>query len=153
MFGRRRGSALLDVTVKGLEGWDYEVTSDITYEYNCLAHAADEDFRWWWPAKEYDTYWPEEAPCEVTREAFVLAYASIGYEVCDDAAYDPSYEKIALFFESDIPTHAAKQIDAMHWTSKLGAFHDIRHPLRALEEYYGRALVFLHRKRKGVLRP
>ncbi len=150
MFGKRLGSALLDHVIKGLEGWDYEVTSDNTFDYNCIAYAADENFRWWWPSDGHDTYWPESAPCEVTREAFVLAYASIGYHLCEDGGYDPAYEKIVLYFMDDAPTHAAKQIDATYWTSKLGGYHDIRHPLRALDHEYGEPAVFMRRKRSNT---
>jgi hypothetical protein len=45
MFGRRYGSPVLDVSIAGLEGWDYEVTSDPTWEYNCIAFAADDESR------------------------------------------------------------------------------------------------------------
>ena len=82
--------------------------------------------------------------------AFVKAYETIGYHICDDDSYDPAYDKIALYVGEDgNPGHAAKQIDGLYWTSKLGSYHDIKHPLRALEAEYGRAIVFMRRLRRA----
>jgi hypothetical protein len=47
--------------------------------------------------------------------------------------------------EDGRPKHAAKQVDGLYWKSKLGTYHDIRHPLRALEEEYGRLIRFMRR--------
>jgi hypothetical protein len=150
--GRRPGSPLLDAVIKGLAGWDYEVASDPDYAYNCIAYAADDDAmdRWWWPTGAPDTYWPEGAPAEETVEAFVTAYGLLGYGVCDDGSFEEGYEKIVLYVgEAGTPTHAAKQIDDMYWKSKLGSWHDVKHPLHALEEHYGSAKVFLRRSRRA----
>jgi hypothetical protein len=150
--GSGPGSPLLDEFIKGLAGWDYVVESDPDYAYNCIAHAAadDERDRWWWPTGAPNTYWPEGAPAEETVEAFVKAYGALGYDVCDNDAFDAGYEKVALYVGDDgIPKHAAKQIDPTCWTSKLGAWHDIKHPLRALDEEYGAAKIFLRRSRRA----
>lgn len=149
MFGKRPAAEdFLNTKIKDLEGWDYTVTSEPTPEYNCIAHAADESHQCWWPSAYYDTYWPESAPCEETREAFVSAYASIGYEICADETYDRDYDKIALYLLEGKPNHAAKQIDSRYWSSKLGGSYDIRHPLRALEAEYGNPVIFMRRKKR-----
>jgi hypothetical protein len=147
--GKPKTSPYLDAVIKDLYGWDYEVTSEIDLEYNCIAYAAAEDERRnWWPIGDPYTYWPEGAPAEETLEAFVEAYGLLGYARCEDDSYDSAYEKIALYLsEAGTPRHAAKQIDELYWKSKLGGLHDIRHPLRALEEHYGKAMVFLRRKK------
>lgn len=149
MFGRRSGSPLLDEFIKGLEGWDYEVTSEVDYVYNCIAYAAEDQERIWWPGGGPDTYWPDGAPAEETIEAFVKAYGLLGYDVCDDDSFDRTYEKIAIYVDDDgKPQHAARQLDELYWTSKLGRWHDIKHPLRALEQEYGQAKVFMRRLKR-----
>lgn len=144
-------SRVLEAIFPELEGWDYSVTSENSHDYNCIAWAAGEDARQWWPWGDDNTYWPSDAPCELSLDAFVKAYASIRYEVCDDEAYDPEYDKVALFADpSGCPTHAALQIDDLYWTSKLGKLHDIRHPLRALDGgRYGRVKLFMRRRKAG----
>jgi hypothetical protein len=144
-----RTSPLLDNLICGLEGWDYEVTSEISVEYNCIAFAAGEEDRFWWPRSAPHAFWPEGARDEETIEAFVEAYATIGYEQIDDESFDPAHEKVALYLSKDgLPRHAAKQIDDWYWQSKLGNYHDIKHPLRALAEEYGDRFIFLRRRRR-----
>jgi hypothetical protein len=147
--GRTETSPLLDALIKDLAGWDYAVTSEVTYEYNCIAWAADDDSRWWWPNGEPYCFWPEGVPAEETIAAFVKAYETIGYHVCDDDSYGPDADKIAIYLgEGGTPRHAARQVDELYWTSKLGGLHDVKHPLRALEAEYGSAMVFMSRPRR-----
>src|SRR6266511_3603730 len=111
-------------------------------KYNCIAWAADDKTRWWWPSIGY--YWPNGVPRANTVEAFVQAFGAIGYVECDDAecanpAYEPGVDRIALYVLNGIPKHAARQIDATAWWSKMGRNIDLEHTLRALEgPYYGR---------------
>jgi hypothetical protein len=56
------------------------ITSPVTGHYNCIAWAAGEDFRWWWPDPLFIGYWPAApVPREVTLAAFEAAYATLGY--------------------------------------------------------------------------
>src|SRR5262245_31352813 len=97
MSFRKATSPLLDEIIEGLVGWDYEVTSELAWEYNCIAWAAGDDASIWWPGNRPDWYWPDGAPDEETVAAFVKAYETIGYHVCDDDSYDPGYDKIAIY--------------------------------------------------------
>lgn len=93
-------------------------------------------------------HWPPGVPKEVTKSAFIEAYRSIGYEVCDGPSLEAGFEKIALYVDSDdSPTHAARQLPNGNWTSKLGDFEDIEHPtLDCLNgDLYGRPVVYLAR--------
>ena len=104
----------------------YRVTSPPTIFYNCLAWAAGENWRWWWPDEEY--YWPRDVPCELSLQAFTQAYETLGYEVCTDVEVEIGYEKIALYANAGgIPTHAAKQLASGLWSSKIGRGEDIEH--------------------------
>jgi hypothetical protein len=146
MLGKQRSSPYLDARIKGLAGWDYDVTSAPTHLYNCIAWAVGDDKRWWEPCEDY--YWPEGAPFEYTVDALVKAYELIGYEICEDDSYDSIYEKVAIYVGRNGEKHAARQVDGLYWSSKLGCCHDIQHPLRALEEEYGPARVFMRRSRR-----
>jgi hypothetical protein len=42
-------------------------------------------------------YWPENVPAELTIEAFVRAYETLGFEVCESVVVEMGFEKIALY--------------------------------------------------------
>lgn len=130
-----------------LQKADYRVTSEATPQYNCIAWAAGENGRWWWPDPMVQAYWPADIPREATLEAFVQVYAKLGYRFCESGELEPAYEKIALFALSDgVPTHAARQLRNGNWTSKLGTQEDIEHSLKDLEgPQYGAVVRFLRR--------
>lgn len=119
--------------------------------YNCIAWAAGNDTRWWWPDASNIGYWPPSVPREETIAAFVSAYALQGYAQCADSTLEPGVEKIAIYgvaIDSDVmPTHAARQLTDGRWTSKLGNCEDIEHDtLEALNgPVYGKAICFLRR--------
>lgn len=145
MSGNPRRSFKLESLFPDLADWGYVVTSDIDYEYNCIAWAAGDKTQQWWPSEH--GYWPEGVAREMTVEAFIGAYATLGYASCDSDDHEPGYEKIAIYAdEAGAPQHAARQVNAEHWTSKCGDYWDISHPLRAIEgAEYGRAVRFMKR--------
>ena len=141
-----------------LSGTDYRVTSPKSQEYNCFAYAVGEVARpgkfsdsdvadaerqktdRWWQATPGDRfYWPDGVPQEETLEAYIQAYQTVGYEVCDRDDLEPGWEKVALYIDSENrPTHAARQLANGKWTSKLGWLEDIEHELDALRgDRYG----------------
>lgn len=106
----------------------YEITSPDTIDYNCIAWAAEDNERWWWPDSQNIDYWPAGVPREVTINAFTQAYQTIGYEVCDRPNLERGFQKIAIYADSaGKPTHAARQLPNGKWTSKLGQDEDIQH--------------------------
>jgi hypothetical protein len=128
----------------------YHITSQATSDYNCIAWAADDDARWWWPDPFGDYYWPAQAPRVETLEAFITAYRLLGYEPCATDDVEANFERVAFYVDSQgIPTHAARQLPSGAWTSKLGTLEDIEHT--ALEGLngviYGRVGQLLRRAR------
>ncbi len=106
----------------------YEITSPDTIDYNCIAWAAEDNERWWWPDSQNIDYWPTGVPREVTINAFMQAYQTIGYQVCDRPNLEPGFQKIAIYADSaGKPTHCARQLPNGKWTSKLGQDEDIQH--------------------------
>jgi hypothetical protein len=133
--------------------WRY--TSPATGSYNCIAWAANETSRNWWPIEGgfADYYWPPHAPLEPTLEAFVAAFEGLGYEVCESPALEVGFEKVAIYVsDAGQPTHAARQLSSGYWTSKIGGMEDIEHesPEGVESSRYGRAARYLKRPYRVV---
>ncbi|MGO9096056.1 MAG: hypothetical protein ACLQGV_12605 [Bryobacteraceae bacterium] len=122
--------------------------------YNCIAYAAGDTARWWWPIRLPGVnYWPKGVPRESTMEAFIAAFATCGYALCADGLLEAGVEKVVLFAKPGpnglIPTHAARQLESGCWTSKLGPLEDIVHvTVDALSgPAYGFPIFYLSRPR------
>ncbi len=141
-------TAYLEGAFPGLRNTPYDITSPQTPTYNCIAWAAGDSRRWWWPKTPY--FWPEGIPFEETLDAFVRAYGTLGYVRCDTGDREAGVEKIAIYISaSGIPTHAARQLGTGMWTSKLGCEHDIAHTVDGLAgRRYGRIGAFVCRPRE-----
>jgi hypothetical protein len=137
---------------------DYEVTSDATRRYNCVAYAADDYTRKWGCSSFLlpGYYWPPGAIVGVGIDAITSAFGMVGYTVCEDRKPEPEFEKIAIYTDNHGQwTHAAKLRDDGHWSSKLGDWEDIRHAtLESLEHSdYGRAVRYMKRPREKSIAP
>jgi len=142
---------MYEQTFPFLKNTNWKITSIEDVSYNCIAWAAHDNTKWWWP-KDFG-YWPNNVPREETINAFILAYESIGFQKCTNSSFQKGYEKIAIYVnKEDEPTHAARQKSNGRWTSKLGARHDIEHDLYSLNNsptytsIYGEPKIFLKRK-------
>ena len=103
---------------------NHRSVSPPTLDYNCIAWAAGDTENWWQPG----VYWPttvaaKEYGISVLEEAF----RAMGYEPCDDARLEAGFEKVALYGDDVLYTHAARQLPSGSWTSKLGKGEDIEH--------------------------
>ena len=138
-----------------LTRWNHTDTSPQSRRYNCIAWAADNSTRWWWPDPANIGYWPPNIPRVETVDTFVMAYALQGYVTCQDSTLEAGIEKIAVYGLHVggvvYPTHAARQLVDGKWTSKLGNFEDITHDtLDCLNgPRYGFPVCFLSRPRRG----
>ncbi len=102
---------------------DFEIRSLPDRNYNCIAYAAGVDKRWWWPTM----FWPKKCAKVETLDAFVDAFRTVGYEICEGACLESGYEKVALYAANRKPKHAARQLENGNWVSKLGVSYDIEH--------------------------
>jgi len=113
----------------------YEVTSEETVDYNCIAFAAGEEHRCWWPDLGGQYYWPNDVPRDETVEAFSDMFESLGYRKCEHDRFEFLFEKVAIYRTRcgsplalpKSPTHAARQLNSGVWKSKLGSWEDIEH--------------------------
>lgn len=92
----------------------HEIKSAYDRNYNCIAFAADDQTKWWWPASQ-DDYWPASVTNLVTMDAFVEAFGTLGYIECIDGSLESGFEKVALYGKPSAggriePTHMAKQL-------------------------------------------
>ena len=139
----------------GLTDSSSQITSPATRRYNCIAWAAKDDRRWWWPDPFEIGYWPIPVNNRsVTLAGFVEAFISLGYKLSTSGELEPNTEKIAIYGidcpgGQATPTHAARQLPSGDWTSKLGSFEDITHttPEAVNGPIYGHVMAFMSRPR------
>jgi len=118
-------------------------------KYNCIAWAAGDTARFWWPDGVPEhlrvhaamAYWPTGCPNEVTIEAFRILFGQLGYEVCASDVLEVSFERVAILVADGEPTHAMRQTDLGMWTSKIGQLPLIQH---AFEDLCGEAYGTVH---------
>ena len=151
MANGSRRSPELEGYLPGLASGDYEITSDESGGYNCIAWAADDQSQNWWPGVGRQAHWPTGAPQACSLDAFEAAYSTLGYERCDNGDPEEGCEKVAIFAsDAGEPTHAARQLPSGRWTSKLGKAEDIEHNLLDVEgDIYGTAARFMRRERSS----
>ena len=131
-----------------LQSSEYRVTSPEDAGYNCIAWAAEDNGRRWWPGGASGEYWPDGAPCSETLSAFVRAFETLGYVSCLGHDMEAGFQKIAIFVDAtDEPTHAARQLPDGRWTSKLGRLEDVEHHLREPRRLLCQVLHHLHQLR------
>lgn len=129
-----------------LDPENHEITSPSTPRYNCIAWAAGDERRSWWPDVDEVAYWPENVPRIETAEGFAAAFRTLGDSPCGDGEFEPGYEEVALYADQGTPTHAARQLSDGRWSSKLGQSVDIAHAPDALDgPLYGAIVLYLRR--------
>lgn len=127
---------------------NFKITSPRDTKYNCIAWAANDKLRRWWPVESLDYYWPTTAPKINTIEAFMKAFEGLGYRRCETPDVEKGILKVALYCNKDNkPQHMARQLSNGKWTSKLGDHVDIEHTtLEVLEgKQYGKVKIFMSR--------
>jgi hypothetical protein len=138
----------IEAIFPGLRASSFRVSSPATRDYNCIAWAAGDTAHWWWPDPDPDddNFWPPGVLVAETLDAFVAAFATLGYVLCAGEQVEHGFEKVALFASAGVPTHAARQSPSGRWTSKLGLREDIEHDLHAVSgEVYGTVALLLKR--------
>ena len=66
----------LQIIFAKLRSGGFRLTSKRTVQYNCIAWAAGDSSRWWWPRP--GGYWPPGATRTETLKAFEQVYAAVG---------------------------------------------------------------------------
>jgi hypothetical protein len=126
----------------------FTITSPEDEFYNCIAWAYGDNTRFYWPVEHPDAYWPPGIKKTVEIDSFIELYSSIGYIMCDNAELEEGIEKVAIYSQFGVPTHAARQLPNGLWTSKLGRSNDVSHTLDNIRDgIYGNVTVLMKRQR------
>ena len=97
----------LEIELENLAASGYAITSPPERTYNCIAFAAGETHRVWWPVAF--SYWPDGVPRELTVQSFIMVFETLNYVPCQDGSLEPGFEKVAIYAnEEGIPRHAAR---------------------------------------------
>ena len=104
-------SPLLEDIFENLGPDHYTVTSPRERSYNCIAFAAGEMHRWWWPAPF--SYWPEGVPREETLQSFILAFESLNFVPCDDGEAESGILKSGALCRSKWRSNSRSQAIAI----------------------------------------
>ena len=124
-----------------------KITSEATGLYNCIAWAASDSKRWWWPSP--NVYWPGKPKKEdraPTLNEFLKTFATLGFAQVSSTAFEAGIEKIALYGQGGLVSHAARQLGDDSWTSKCGTLADVEHGLDQMVASYGPVMAILARK-------
>ena len=137
----------IDEMFPGLACVDWEITSEPNDDYNCIAYAIGEETGWWTHAGNYR--WPN-ARRSPSIDSLIEMLVGQDFEICDDGEETAGFDKIALYAKDGNWKHAAVQLPGGAWSSKLGAYEDIRHatPESLAGEFNGNVHCFMRRAQK-----
>lgn len=144
---------IIEVFPKLADDVNFNKTSPIDSNYNCIAWAYSYKDRWMWPGGEEEKfldgfhYWPDGIEDSTDINAFIEAFKLKGYEVCETWEHEIGFQKIALYILNNECTHASRELKNGMWSSKLGYWYDIQHgsPYSIENDSYGTVHCFLKR--------
>lgn len=82
----------IEAIFPGLRNSKLLVTSPANRDYNCIDNDA--------------IFWPASVVWEETLDAFVAAFATLGYAPCSGEEPEHGFEKVAIFAKAGVPSHA-----------------------------------------------
>ena len=127
----------------------FTITSPPLTTYNCISWAYGINSVRMWPNTP-GFYWPANISNINHINSFIDLFRSIGYNICPDGNLENGFEKIAIFEDKNVPTHAARQLANGLWTSKLGHFpnisFDASHTINSISGgVYGNVSIYMKR--------
>ena len=130
---------------------DIDPKSDATDEYNCISWAVWHQSQVIWPDVESQWAWPTALDRNESLANFEAFFALLEFSPCSDGRLEEGYEKIVLYAENGMVTHAARLQANGRWTSKLGAGVDAEHvtPEKLANSTYGSPVRFMKRAATG----
>lgn len=128
---------------------DYQIIAPETGQYNCIAYAAGDTSAPW--SDEPQDYWPPQVPRDPTLNGLRKLFQWLGYQKCKGPRLEHKYQKVALYAQQGLWTHAALQTPNGRWRSKLGQGPLIEHlDPRSLEgNQYGRPQIYMRKLREN----
>ncbi len=142
-----RWAQLLVSAFPMLSSEELEIVDQPSELYNCIAYAAGDTNKWWWP--DGINYWPPWATPDNRVESLKEAFAGLGYEECHNSDAEDGYQKVAFYEVEGEFQHAAVQTPDGRWRSKVGLGPLIEHssPESLSGGMYGNATVYMRMTR------
>jgi hypothetical protein len=114
--------------------------------YNCVAWAAGRNDEWWDVPPGY--HWPADVQRNSKLESLINLYESLGFVRGADESFEQGFDKVAVYGDRYLWTHAARQLPNGKWTSKIGSMEDIEHDtlMGLCGDEYGSVMEILRRK-------
>ena len=136
---------LLTAAFPNLARAGFEIVAPPSAQYNCIAYAAGDASRWWWP--DGVSYWPPWAPPTDSIASLTAVFSGQGCEPCNASSAEPGYQKIALYESDGKMQHAALQTPNGRWRSKMGQGPLIEHhnPDSLSGGPYGQAAIIMRK--------
>ena len=132
---------------------EFKIIGDPTDQYNCIAYAAGDSTKWWWP--DGINYWPSWATLDNRMESLKEVFAGQGYEQCHNSTAEEGYQKVALYGFPGGFEHAALQMPNGPWRSKMGQGPIIEHhsPESLSDGMYGSPTIYMRRSTSKTYQP
>lgn len=123
----------------------YEIVSEPTIRYNCIAYAAGDTDDWWDIGET--RHWPDYATRTDRMESLIDVFIGLGYQRCQDSSLESGFEKVALYEAQGLWKHAALQTPTGRWRSKTGQGPLIEHlsPESLSDGEYGSPTIYMRR--------
>ena len=129
------------------EGNNFEFTSEVDVNYNCLSWALGVNSYCFENAR--GATWPWKDIPDDTAEGWAAFLVKLGFTPCTDDSLVEQVYKVAIMRNDDGDLHAARQEPDGRWKSKLGVWGpDVDHAdLESLSPAYGEVVHLLCKKR------
>ena len=72
----------IEIKFPHLNRGEYQLLSEATAIYNCIAWAIGDQENWWWPFDIAPYQWPAAVPMEETIDSFKMFFELYGFEEC-----------------------------------------------------------------------
>ena len=119
----------LESLFPNLIGSGWVPKSDWDPRYKCIAWAASESYRNWWPIDNPPfCYWPTQVFND-NVDTFIEAFGKLGYRKCDNRGFEIGYQKVAIYalINGRVKHMARQHVLGRGWLSKMGELEDILH--------------------------
>lgn len=131
-----------------LAGEKFEIICPASDSYNCIAYAAGDPRQPW--SDEPEDYWPAQVTRSPSITGLENLFRWLGFKKCKGPRLEAGYQKVALYADKGLWTHAALQMPNGHWRSKLGKEILIEHQtlFSLTGTLYGRVYLCMRARRQ-----
>lgn len=124
----------------------YELLSEQTPIYNCIAWAMGFNDRWVDTVQTPGHWWPDGVQRNEDPQSLVDAFLAVGFEKSDNDHFEVDYDKVALFQKEGKWTHASRiESDDVEYSKFGGSFDGVHSHNVFSGSIYGDEYAYLRR--------